>query len=238
MKGLGTIVNVAGVIIGSLIGLLMRGGISKRFQDIFMHALGLSSMFIGVAGTVKGLLYISGGALETRNSMLMIISMVAGAAVGEAINIENLLEQMGNSLKEKLKADSSKFTEGFVTVSLIICVGAMAVVGSLQDGLTGDASMLYAKSALDTVLAMIFASAMGVGVIFSALPLAVYQGGITLFATVIEPILTQEAISNLSFVGSLLIFGVGVNLCFGKKFKVGNMLPALIFAILLSFVKS
>lgn len=236
MKGFGTIINVLAVIAGSLIGLTLKGGISKRFQDTLMQVLGLSTIFIGVSGAMKGLLTVVNGAVDTQNTMVMIVSMVAGAACGEAIDIEQKLENFGTWIKDKIKSDNSRFVEGFVTASLVICVGAMAVVGSLQDGLTGDNSMLLAKSILDFVIVIIFASTLGVGVVFSALPLGIYQGFITMFAGVIEPALTETAILNMSFIGSILIFGIGINLCFNKKLKVGNMLPALIFALLFSYL--
>ncbi|MDD3765804.1 MAG: DUF554 domain-containing protein [Eubacteriales bacterium] len=236
MKGLGTIINVAAVVLGSLIGILLRGGIPKRFQDTLMQVLGLSTIFIGISGAMKGLLTLTGGKVDTQNTLIMILSMVSGAVVGEAFDIEQRLDDFGGWLKDKMRSGSSRFVEGFVTASLVICVGAMAVVGSLQDGLTGDSSMLAAKSMLDFVVVIIFASTLGIGVLFSAIPLGIYQGTITAFAGLLEPVLTEGAILNMSFIGSILIFAVGINLCFGKKIKVGNMLPALIFAVLFSFL--
>ncbi len=235
MIGLGTIVNVLAVIIGGSIGLIFNGGLKKRYQDILMQALGLSTIFIGVSGTLKGMFRIIGDTIETSGTMIMIVSLVVGALIGELIDIEKRMEQFGEWLKNRVKGNSHpKFVEGFVTSSLIICVGAMAVVGSLQDGLTADASMLYTKSALDFVVVLISASTLGIGVLFSAIPLGIYQGLITVFARFIEPVLTDVMVANLSFVGSVLIFGVGVNLAFGKKFKVGNMLPAIVIVVICS----
>ncbi|MDT8717650.1 DUF554 domain-containing protein [Clostridium sp. 19966] len=235
MIGTGTMVNVAAVIIGSCIGMLFNKGMKQRFQDTLMQALGLSTTFIGVAGVLKVMFVINKSSIETTGSMMMIASMVIGSIIGEAINIEERIEGLGEKLKKRFSSgEDSKFVEGFVSATLVICVGAMAIVGSLQDGLTGDASMLYTKSILDFTIVIIFASALGKGVIFSAIPLGILQGGITLSAHIIEPILTQTMIQNISFVGSVLIFAIGINLSLGKKFKVANMLPALLIAVIYS----
>ncbi len=237
MIGTGTIVNVSAVIIGSGLGMLIRSGIKQRFQDLLMQALGLSTLFIGAAGALKGIFTVNGDGLETGGTMVMILSLVLGALIGEGINIEKQIERFGEWLKGKVKSSGdSGFVEGFVTSSLVICVGAMAVVGSLQDGLTGDAAMLYTKAILDFVIVLVLASALGKGVLFSALPLGILQGSITLFAGVIAPVLSDKMIDNLSFIGSVLIFCVGINLCFGKKIKVGNLLPALVIAVLAALI--
>lgn len=237
MIGLGTIVNVLAVIAGSSIGLVFNGGLSKRFQDILMQVLGLATMFIGTAGALEGMFKIHENSIETTGTIIIIISLVVGGLIGELINIEKRMEQFGEWLKRKVtvKGDST-FVEGFVTSSLIICVGAMAVLGSLQDGLSADPSLLYTKAILDFVIVLISASTLGLGVLFSAIPLGIYQGLITAFAKFIQPILTDTVIADLSLVGSILIFAVGVNLAFGKKFKVGNMLPAVVVVIICSLL--
>ncbi len=238
MTGMGTIVNVLAVLAGGCIGMFLNKGLKKRFQIIMMQALGVCVLFIGIAGALKGLFVVNGSALETAGIMMMIISMVAGALIGEAIDIEKRIETFGEWLKMKSKDGSdSKFVQGFVSTTLVISIGAMAVVGSLQDGLTGDASMLYVKAILDLIVVMIFASAFGKGAIFSAIPLGLFQGSITAFAHFIEPILTQQMILNISLVGSILIFNVGVNMVFDKKLKTGNMLPALLIAAICSVIK-
>ena len=229
MIGLGTIVNTIAVIVGSLIGLLIKGGLKERYQDIIMQALGLATLFIGAAGAMSGMLKIVNQGLQTQGSMLLIGSLVAGSLVGEFLNIELRLEQLGTGIKSKVNVkNDTTFVEGFVTSALVICVGAMAIVGALQDGLQGDPSTLFAKAILDFIIVLVFASTLGIGVTFSALPLFVYQGSITIFATFLKPFLTDLVIANLSFVGSVLIFAVGINLCFGKKIRVANMLPAMI----------
>lgn len=227
--GIGTIVNTLAVIIGSMIGIMIKGGLKQRYQEIIMQALGLATLFIGASGAMSGMLKVIDNGLETQGSMLLIGSLVFGALVGEFLNIELRLEQIGEWLKSKVHIkNDTHFVEGFVTSALVICVGAMAIVGALQDGLQGDPSTLFAKSILDFIIVMVFASTLGIGVTFSALPLFVYQGSITLFATFLKPFLTQGVITNLSFIGSVLIFAVGINLCFDKKIKVANLLPAMI----------
>ncbi|MCI9093918.1 MAG: DUF554 domain-containing protein [Coprobacillus sp.] len=233
MIGLGTIANTLAVIIGSGIGLMIKSGLKPRYQETIMQALGLSTLFIGVSGAMSGMLKIIDNGIETQGSMLLIGSLVFGALLGEFLNIELRLEQAGEWLKKKvhIKNDNT-FVEGFVTATLVICVGAMAVVGALQDGLQGDVSTLFAKSVLDFVIVMVFASTLGVGVTFSALPLLIYQGSITLFASFLKSFLSPIVIANLSFIGSVLIFAVGVNLCFNKKIKIANLLPAMIIPFL------
>ena len=197
-----------------------------------MTALGAATIFIGASGTLSGMTGI-------ENTMLLIFSLVLGSLAGEALNIEERLDKFGEFLKKKVKRENdSGFVDGFVTSSLVICVGAMAVVGSLEDGLYGDFSTIAAKSVLDCVIVMVFASTMGIGVMFSALPIFVYQGAITLFAKLLEPVMSETLIANLSFVGSVLIFCVGVNLAFGKKFRTGNMLPALLVPVLYEIVRN
>ena len=233
MIGLGTIANTLAVIIGSGIGLMIKSGLKPRYQETIMQALGLSTLFIGVSGAMSGMLKIIDNGIETQGSMLLIGSLVFGALLGEFLNIELRLEQAGEWLKKKvhIKNDNT-FVEGFVTATLVICVGAMEVVGALQDGLQGDVSTLFAKSVLDFVIVMVFASTLGVGVTFSALPLLIYQGSITLFASFLKSFLSPIVIANLSFIGSVLIFAVGINLCFNKKIKIANLLPAMIIPFL------
>lgn len=232
MKGLGTIVNVLAVIAGSGLGMLVKGGLKQRFQETIMQVLGLATMFIGISGAMKGMFVVNGNEITTTNTMMLIISLVLGGLIGEFLKIEERLDHLGEWIKSKIKHNTdNRFVEGFVTSSLVICVGAMAIVGSLEDGMSGNASMLLAKSLLDFVVVMVFASTLGIGVLFSAIPLGIYQGGITVCATLVAPFLSDHRIASLSFIGSVLIFGVGVNIAFGKKFKVGNMLPAIIISL-------
>ena len=225
MHGLGTLINVGAILLGGFIGLFVKKGLNEKLMDSVMKAIGVAVMFVGISGALTGLLKITeGGKIETSGTMLMIISLILGTFVGELLKIEDRLERVGEKLKKAVKAkNSGNFVEGFVTTTLIFCVGAMAIVGSLEDGLTGDFSMLAAKSVLDGIMAIIVASTMGIGVLFSAIPVFIYQGAITLLAEFISPVLSPELVLNLSYIGSALIFGIGVNQVFGKKIKTGNM---------------
>lgn len=238
MIGLGTIINTAAVAVGGLLGLLLKNGIAKRFEKILMQVLGLATVFIGISGTLKYMLVIENGSISTQGTMLLIFSLVIGCLLGEWINIEARMEAIGIKLKTLVKIkNDNRFVDGFVTASLIICVGAMAIVGSMQDGLTGDYTMLLVKSALDFVIVAVLAAAYGTGVVFSALPIFVYQGAITLIAALFGEIISPALIDELSFVGNTLIFCVGVNLVREKTFRVANMLPALLIPIVVEIYR-
>lgn len=233
MFGLGTIVNTVAVIVGGLLGMLLKNGIAKRFEKILMQALGLATIFIGAGGVFKYMLVVENGSLATRGTMLLIFSLVIGSVLGQLLDIESKMETLGTKLKAAVgRENDSRFVEGFVTASLIVCVGAMAIVGAMQDGLSGDSSMLIAKALLDFALVAVLASTYGVGPIFSALPIFVYQGAITVIAALFGAVISSQLIETLSFVGSALIFCVGVNLVREKTFRVANMLPALLIPVL------
>lgn len=238
MIGLGTIINTAAVAVGGLLGILLKNGIAKRFEKILMQVLGLATVFIGISGTLKYMLVVENGAISTQGTMLLIFSLVIGCLLGEWINIETKMETIGIKLKTlaKIKNDS-RFVDGFVTASLIICVGAMAIVGAMQDGLSGDCTMLLVKSALDFVIVAVLAAAYGTGVVFSALPIFVYQGAITVIAALFGQIISATLIEQLSFVGNTLIFCVGVNLIREKTFRVANMLPALLIPVVVEIYR-
>lgn len=239
MIGLGTLVNMALVLMGSTIGLILKGGLKKRFQDTIMSALGLAVMFIGISGALQGIFIIEKDRIETSNVMIMIISLAVGAFVGEAIDIEKRLNGLGEWIKKKLKVKGERgqdFVEGFVNSSLLYCVGAMAIVGAIQDGIAKDPSTLIAKGVIDGVVSIFFASTLGIGVFFSVLPIGIYQGTITIFANIIEPFLNDRLTNNLSFIGSVLIFGIGINMIFGKKIKCGNLLPAVLIPVVYEIV--
>lgn len=234
MRGLGTIINTLAVVLGGLIGMRFRSGIPEKVQNTLMQACGISTIFIGAGGVMAKMLTVSDGVFATQGTMLLILSMVLGGGLGEIIDLEEKMERVGERLKAAVKAQGDNtFVDGFVNVSLIICVGAMAIVGSIQDGISGDYSMLTAKAILDLIIVMIFASSYGVGAVFSGLAIFVYQGAITLAAVLFGSFASTQIINDLSFVGSALIFCVGVNISFGKKFRVGNLLPALLMAVAL-----
>lgn len=237
MIGLGTIINTAAVVVGGLIGMRLKSGLKKSMQDILMQACGLASLFIGAAGALSKMLTFKDGVLETQGTMLLIFSLVLGSVLGEWLNIEQKMDFVGEKIKKAVGANNDNlFVDGFVNVSLVICVGAMAIVGSIQDGISGDYSLLTAKAILDLVIVIVFASTYGLGAVFSAAAIFVYQGAITLAAAFLGNFVSDVIINDLTFIGSTLIFCVGVNIAFGKKFKVGNMLPSLIIPVIYDII--
>ena len=237
MPGLGTIINVLGIVIGGILGLFCGRFLSGKCQDTLNAACGVSVLFIGVAGAMEGMLAVSGSSLTSGKSMLLVACLALGALTGEIIDIENKFERFGEWLKQKTgNARDMKFVDGFVTASLTVCIGAMAIVGSIEDGIYSDYSILATKAVLDLIIIMVMTCSMGKGCIFSALPVAALQGGMTLLARLIKPLMTEAALFNLSLVGSVLIFCVGLNLVWGKKVRVANLLPALVFAVAIAFL--
>lgn len=233
MIGLGTLVNFAAIAVGGAAGSLVKTGLSQRFKTVIMQAIGLSVLVVGISGALQGMFaVIDGGRLDRQFIMTMIFSLVIGGVTGEWINIEDRLDSLGQWFQRKLAKGESNFAEGFVTASLVYCVGAMAIVGSLEDGLTGNTSTLFAKSILDGVSALVFAATLGIGVAFSAVSVLLYQGSITLMASIIKPLLTDVVISQISLVGSVLILGIGISMLEIKKIKVGNMLPAIVLPLI------
>mgnify|MGYP000932175243 CR=1 FL=1 len=235
MPGIGTLVNGGAVVIGGIIGVFFKKGLKQRYQDTIMQGIALSVIFIGISGSLEKMLVIKDSLLSTQGTMMIVVSLVIGCVFGEWLNLEAHIEHFGTWLKEKTgNANDTRFIQGFITASLTICVGAMAVVGSLQDGLAHDPSMLFTKAVLDGVIIMLFASAFGMGAIFSVIPLLIFQGSITAFAGVIQPFLTDSMIQNMSLIGNMLIFCIGVNLMFPIHVKVANMLPALVVVAIYS----
>lgn len=238
MPGLGTLINAAGIIIGGFAGLLFGKLIKPRMQETMTCACGICVIFLGIAGAMEHMLTAQeNGALSSGGTMMVIASIVLGALVGELLNIEAGLERFGGWLKKVTHSDGDGgFIDGFVNASLTVCIGAMAVVGAIQDGIYGDYSTLTAKAVLDLIIIMIMTSAKGKGCIFSAIPVIVFQGVITALSRLIEPIMTAPALADLSLVGSILIFCVGVNLVWGKKVRVANFLPAIVFAVACAYL--
>ena len=237
MIGLGTVINAAAILTGGLAGHFFGKYLTERHQDSLSKACGISVLFIGIAGAMEGMLKIEGSSPVSGKAMFVVICIALGALVGEILNIEGWIEQFAEWLKLKTgNAKDKKFVDGFVTASLTVCIGAMAIVGSIRDGLLGDYSILATKSILDMIIIMVMTSSMGKGCVFSVIPVVALQGGITLLARFIRPLMTEPALSNLSLVGAILIFCVGLNLVWGKKVRVANLLPSLIFAILIAFL--
>lgn len=193
--GVGTIINTLAVVLGGIAGMRLKSGLSKKMQNTLIQACGISTLLIGAAGTIAKMLTVSAGALSVQGTLFLVLSLVLGGAVGEIIDLEKKMESVGEKLKTAVKSQGdNSFVEGFVNVSLIICVGAMAIVGSIQDGISGDFSMLTVKAILDLIIVMVFASSYGIGAVFSALAIFIYQGAITLLAIVFGTFASDQVI--------------------------------------------
>lgn len=237
MYGLGTIINVVAIVVGGLFGMFFGRFIGERHRDTLCKACGLSVIFIGAAGAFKGMFSVTDGKIVYGGDFLIVGCLALGALVGELVNIEGGFEQFGAWLKKKTRSTGdNNFIEGFVSASFTVCIGAMAIVGSINDGLYGDATVLITKAILDFIIIMVMAASLGKGTVFSAIPVAILQGGVTVLSVLIKPIMTETALLYLSVVGNILIFCVGINLVFGKKIKVANLLPAIIFAVACAFL--
>ena len=231
MVGLGTGINVAAIIVGGVAGLTFGRRITKRCQETLLKAVGAEVLFIGIGGALQQMLHIENGTIVSAGTMMMIFSLALGALLGEWIDIDRRMERFGQWLRHRSGNESdTRFVDGFVLASLTVCIGAMAVVGSIEDGLHGDYSILAAKAVLDLIIVMTMTAALGKGCIFSAIPVGIFQGGMTLLAGLLSPLITDAAMSNLSYAGNILIFLVGVNLIWGPKVRVANLLPALLVA--------
>jgi len=237
MMGLGTIINVAGIIIGGMLGLLCGRFLNQRLQDGLNKACGVCVLFIGMAGALEGMLSLEGDRIVGGGSMLLIACLALGALLGELLNLEDKFERFGGWLKVKTGNSGERgFVDGFVTASLTVCIGAMAIVGSIEDGIFGDYSILATKGVLDLIIILVMTCSMGKGCIFSAIPVAALQGSVTLLSRLVRPLMTDAAMANLSMVGSVLIFCVGLNLVWGKKVRVANLLPAIVIAVIAAFL--
>lgn len=237
MIGLGTLFNCAGIVAGGLLGRVAGRLFRPEQQDAVRKACGLSVLFIAIAGAMAGMLHMEDGQLTSGRSMLVVLCLAFGTMLGELLGIERGFTRFGEWLKVKTgSSGDAGFVNAFVTASLTVSIGAMAVIGSIQDGLLGDYSTLAVKSVIDCIVIMVMASSMGRGCIFSAIPVLVFEGGMTLLARLLAPVMTDAAIGNLSLIGSMLIFCIGVNTVWDKKLRVANMLPALLLAVLAAYV--
>ncbi len=221
---LGVAVNTIAVIIGSLIGMLFSRGIPEKISSTITVGLGLATMYVGISGALCG-----------ENTLVMILSIVIGAIIGSIIDIDKRLNLFGELVERKFKREDGKtgVAQGFVTASLVFCVGAMTIVGSLNAGLRGDNTMLFTKSALDFMISIVFASTMGFGVMLSAAFVLVFQGSIALLSGILAPFLSETVIFEMTCTGSLLVFAIGTNLAGISKIKVANYLPAVFMPIAL-----
>ncbi len=221
---LGTIINAVAIISGSLLGLLFNKGISDNYREILLSGIGLSIVLIGIKS-----------ALASESLMVVLFSMIIGAVIGEFINIENKLKTSGRFLERKVSkksAGSHSISHGFVSASLIFCVGSMAIVGALESGLTGNHQTLLAKSLIDGIMSIVLTSALGIGVIFSSVAVFIYQGAITLAAFSMRNFLVPETIAQMTSVGGLLILAIGLNMLKITEIRVGNILPAIFLPLL------
>ncbi|MCK9253917.1 MAG: DUF554 domain-containing protein [Eubacteriales bacterium] len=218
---LGVIMNAAAIVVGSLLGLLLHKGIKESFRQTMLDVTALAVVVIGIIGAIK-----------TQNVLLLVISLVIGSFLGEAMRIEHRLNQLGHWIECRLTQGGSGLTRGFVTASLVFCVGSMAIVGSIESGMTGNHGTLLAKSILDGIFSIFFASTMGIGVAFSALPVLLYEGLLTLSAAGLKPLLTEPMIVELTAVGGVLILAIGINQLQLKKMSIGNMLPSVFVPVL------
>lgn len=237
MFGFGTIINTVAIVAGGFGGALFGRFLGENVQDTLTKCCGVSTLFIAITGALEQMLAVENGAIVSHGAMLVIGCLTIGAVIGELLNLEGAFERFGEWLKQKTgNAKDKRFVDAFVTASLTVCIGAMAIVGSIEDGITGDYSILATKSVLDFIIIMVMSCSMGRGAVFSAIPVAILQGSITALAGLLRPVMTAAALGNLSMVGNVLIFCVGINLVWGKKVRVANLLPAIVIAVAAAFL--
>jgi len=229
MVGFGTLVNIGTIVLGGALGLVLKRVLAKRVTDTIMQGIALAVVVIGISGTLSAAFTIVDGVIISEHVLIMIVSLALGALIGELLRVEDRLNTFGTFCEKKLTKpdDESTFAQGFVTATLVFCIGSMAIVGSLEDGLNRNSDILVAKSIIDGIAAMIFASTMGIGVLFSALTVGLYQGTITLLAVFLAPFFSELVIMQMSLVGSILIISIGLNMLKISKIKTGNLLPAI-----------
>lgn len=233
MAGLGTIVNVGAIILGGLVGLLGGKWLTEKCQETLMKAMGVCVMVVAIAGVMEQMLRVENGLISTQGTLMLIVSVALGGLVGELLQLDRRLEGFGIWLREKTgNSRDSRFLDGFISATMTVSIGAMAIVGAVRDGIYGDHTILFAKALMDFVIILVMASSMGKGCIFSAIPVGILQGGVTLLARLVEPLLTAAALSSLSLVGSVLILCVGINLIWTNTIRVANLLPGLVLAVI------
>ena len=237
MHGLGTIINTLAIVAGGAGGALFGKFLKEDVQDTLTKCSGVSTLFIAITGALEQMLTVENGKIVSSGAMLVILSLTIGAVIGELADLEGAFERFGEWLKQKTgNAKDRKFVEAFVTASLTVCIGAMAIVGSIQDGITGDYSILAPKAVLGFIIIMVMSCSLGRGAVFSAIPVAVLQGGVPALAGLVRPLMTEAALHNLALVGNVLIFCVGINLVWDKRVKVANLLPAIVAAVIAAFL--
>ncbi len=230
----GTLVNAAAVIIGGLIGLILKKGIKEAYTDGINKVLGLSVLIIGLNGVISNMFMVSDGKLSSSGELLLIVFLVVGTLIGEMLKLDDRFSRFCKGIETKFKSEG--FASGFINGTVLFCVGAMSIIGSINDGLTGDSSILLVKSALDFVNAIIFGATLGYGVIFVFIPIIIYQGGISLLAGALSGILQGELLTQICMVGYAIIMAIGLNFILVKKFKTLNMVPALILPVVYHYI--
>ena len=237
MIGFGTIINTVSILLGGILGHLTGKLFTKEQQESISHVCGVCVIFLGISGAMEGMLHIENGSIGSGKSMLIVLCLALGCITGELIGIEKWLETFAVWLKNKTGNDNdSNFITAFVTASLTVCIGAMAIVGAIQDGISNNYNILAVKSVLDFIIIAVMTSSMGKGCAFSAIPVFLFEGSLTLLANLISPMMTALAIQYLSLIGSLLIFCVGLNLIRSQQLRVANMLPAVAFAVIAAYL--
>ena len=237
MTGLGTIINVALILVGGILGFFFGKLIKEDFQTSMIRTCGVATLFIGMSGAFSVILTCENGVISGGRGTFIVVILLLGTLIGEILNIEKAFEKFGEWLKVKSgNSKDPKFVDGFLTATFTVCIGAMTIVGSIQDGIYGDYTTLAIKGILDMIIVMVMTSSMGKGPVFSVIPVAVIQGLITVLARFIEPVLTDTSLANLSMIGSILIFCVGLNLVWDKRIRVANMLPAVFLAVGAAFL--
>lgn len=232
MVGLGTLINVAAIVVGGGIGLAGGKRLSSRAQQTLIRGMAVCVLFVAIGGVMEEMLVVENGALRTRGTLMLVVSIALGGLMGELLDLDRRLEGFGRWLREKSgNGRDSRFLDGFITATMTVSIGAMAIVGAVEDGIHGDYTILAAKSLMDFVIILVMASSLGKGCLFSAIPVGLLQGSVTLLARLVQPLLTPAALSALALVGSALIFCVGLNLLWEKTIRVANLLPALVVAV-------
>lgn len=227
----GTIVNAAAIIVGTLVGLLVKKGLPDEKEKAIMKIMGLAVMVIGINGVISSMFTVGAdGSLSSSGELLMVVSLIIGTIAGEYLNIDEHLNRFGQRIEEKTKAEG--FSKGFISATILYCVGAMAIIGSLNDGLTGDSSVLFIKGALDGTMSIMLTASLGFGVAFSAIPVLLYQGTISLLAGFISPLVSAELLNQICSIGYVMVMAIGINLADISKIKVANLLPGLLVPVI------
>ncbi len=222
---MGTIVNSIAIVVGAMLGIFLKKGIKEQYTSTIMDGMALTVVIIGIMG-----------AMDMNNLIVVLGSIVVGSIIGEKLDLDKRLDNLGTNMEKRFGKGDSNFSKGFIMASLVYCIGAMSILGALESGLTGNHETLYAKSVLDGVSAVIFASTFGIGVAFSAIAVFVYQGAITLLASFVKDLLTPEVIAEMSSIGGILIMAIGINILGIKKIKIANMLPAIFIPVIYYFI--